>query len=200
VNFFSSSFASCPSINLSKAYFNQLRPRLAFLTSSCKRALGSPKLLMKIVSGGQTGVDRAALDFALEHQIEHGGWCPVGRIAEDGVIPERYGLMETPTAEPAERTKRNVLDADATLIIASNRLLQGGTLRTKEIAQAAGKPVLIVSEADGLDKGTSLVAAFLRENVVRILNVAGPRESEAPALGNFARKILTATILHTECI
>lgn len=91
--------------------------------------------LKKIVSGGQTGVDRAALDFAIRHGYEPGGWCPRGRLAEDGVIPPVYPLRETDSADYDERTERNVLDADATLIVVRNRKLSGGTAFTKTCAE-----------------------------------------------------------------
>jgi len=94
---------------------------------------------MKIVSGGQTGVDRAALDVALELGIECGGWCPAGRWAEDGVIGARYPLRETPSADPAERTEWNVRDSDGTLLLTA--AASPGTERTHEAARRLGRPV-----------------------------------------------------------
>lgn len=147
---------------------------------------------MKIVSGGQTGVDRAALDFAIENGIEHGGWCPLGRMAEDGRIPERYRLKEIPNASYSERTERNVLESDGTLIAARVLPLSEGTLFTQECARNHGKPCLVVFESDGLEKGSEAAAAFLKQHKIRILNVAGPRESQAPGLDKFVRELLGA--------
>jgi hypothetical protein len=147
---------------------------------------------VKIVSGGQTGVDRAALDFAIERGIEHGGWCPRGRLAEDGSIPTVYALIETAGAEYAERTERNVLDSDATLIIVRELPPTGGTQATLEFVRKHAKPVLLICERDGVDQTSSRLAQFLAQNRVRILNVAGPRESQAPGLGTFVRDVLAA--------
>ena len=106
---------------------------------------------LKIVSGGQTGVDRAALDFAIRHGFEHGGWCPQGRRAEDGVIPPVYRLQETGAADYDERTEKNVVDADATLIIARETELTGGTAFTRDLALGHGGPLLVVYERPGAD-------------------------------------------------
>src|SRR5947209_12411896 len=98
---------------------------------------------LKIVSGGQTGVDRAALDVALELGLPCGGWCPKGRLAEDGVVPDRYPLDEAPTASYPERTRLNVRDSDATLVL-SWGAPQGGTLLTVRACQGQGKPHLVL--------------------------------------------------------
>ena len=97
---------------------------------------------LKIISGGQTGVDRAALDVAKALAIPCGGWCPRGRKAEDGIIDARYNLQETPSQNYAQRTEWNVRDADATLII-YQQPLEGGTLLTKEYAEKKGKPCFV---------------------------------------------------------
>src|SRR5438105_2044217 len=89
---------------------------------------------MKIISGGQTGADRAALDFAIARGIAHGGWCPRGRLAEDGRIEERYQLMETPSKDPIQRTEWNARDSDATLVFSIARQLTGGSRKTVELA------------------------------------------------------------------
>ncbi|HEY7840487.1 MAG TPA: putative molybdenum carrier protein, partial [Gammaproteobacteria bacterium] len=99
----------------------------------------SSALLQRIVAGGQTGVDRAALDAAIRHGIAHGGWCPRGRLAEDGTVPDRYALRETNSWDYAERTERNVLDSNGTLILNSGPL-EGGTLLTREFAEEHGRP------------------------------------------------------------
>jgi len=136
-------------------------------------------MFLKIVSGGQTGVDRAALDFALAEGIDYGGWCPRGRRAEDGKIATTYNLQETPERSYRQRTQWNVRDADGTLILI-NRELKGGTLYTLKTARKMDKPVLVVSFAEGADQ--SAVDEWLERNNVRILNVAGPRASSEPAI------------------
>lgn len=103
-------------------------------------------LLRKIVSGGQTGVDRGALDAALAVSFPCGGWCPADRRAEDGSIPDRYPVMELRGAGYSERTRQNVLDSDGTLIIHFGELT-GGTLKTAKLCDWHGKPVLLL---DGL--------------------------------------------------
>ena len=150
---------------------------------------------VKIVSGGQTGADRAALDFAIENGIEHGGWCPLGRLAEDGTIPKRYRLKETPNASYSERTERNVLESDGTLIIARGLPLSEGTLFTQECARTHSKPCLAIFESDGVEKGSQMAAQFLERHKLRVLNVAGPRESQAPGIGGFVRQVLGAVLL-----
>lgn len=95
-------------------------------------------MIQKIISGGQTGADRTALDWAIEHDIPHGGWCPAERRAEDGVIPERYRLQETPAHNYEQRTRWNVHDSDATLIVSLAEELSGGTLATRQWAEKTG--------------------------------------------------------------
>ncbi len=132
----------------------------------------------KIISGGQTGVDRAALDVAITLGFPHGGWIPAGRWAEDGRIHKHYNLQETPSSETAQRTEWNVRDSDATLII-SNGALQGGTLLTLELAIKYNNSCLhielsVVTENEGI----KLIADWLESKDCKILNVAGPRSSE----------------------
>jgi len=95
---------------------------------------------LTIISGGQTGTDRAALDFAIAHGIPHGGWCPLGRRAEDGVLDPRYRLRETESKSYRQRTRRNVADSDATLILNLGELADG-SLATRQLAERASKPV-----------------------------------------------------------
>lgn len=143
--------------------------------------------LTKIVSGGQTGVDRAALDVALELGLPCGGWCPKGRRAEDGPIPERYPLTETPWWGYPQRTEWNVRDSDGTLI-----LLQGrpdrGTRLTIAIAERLGKPFLTI-DLEGRPKAAT-VRTWMKANRVRILNVAGPRGSRHPGIHDRAMRFL----------
>ena len=141
----------------------------------------------RIISGGQTGVDRAALDVALELGIACGGWCPRGRHAEDGRIPDRYPLCETPAADYAQRTEWNVRDADATLVL-HRGALRGGTALTVALARRLGKPLVSVDLEAATD--AAQVRAWLAGQQVSVLNVAGPRESQAPGIGEQAGALL----------
>ena len=144
-------------------------------------------MIAKIVSGGQTGVDRAALDFALESGLPCGGWCPATRKAEDGPIPARYPLTETPTAEYAQRTEWNVRRSDATLVLMRGAPA-GGTALTIELTKRYGKPCLLVDISNPVDFAS--IREWYRGNNVRILNVAGPRESEAPQIYTQAKAVM----------
>ena len=143
----------------------------------------------RILSGGQTGVDRAALDVALALSIPCGGWCPRGRHAEDGPIDPRYPLRETDGSDPGQRTKRNVADADATLILA-RRPLTGGTALTRDWAEKLGKIFLVIEPSAG-EAARSAVAGWLEEQVPLVLNIAGPRESESPGIYRESKAFLT---------
>ena len=140
---------------------------------------------LKIVSGGQTGADRAALDFAIERGIKQDGWCPKGRVAEDGRIAKRYRLKETKSSYPAVRTRWNVRDSNATVIFSLRKRLRGGTRLTREFARKYGKPALVIFASDR-NAGRTL-AAFVRAFDVRVLNVAGPRESGQPGIYQFTK-------------
>jgi hypothetical protein len=144
-------------------------------------------LLQRIVSGGQTGVDRAALDAAIRHGIEHGGWCPRGRLSEDGTVPARYALRETASWDYAERTEKNVQDSDATLILNTGKV-EGGTLLTREFADEHRRPWLLVDLEDGLDAES--VRAWIRKHGIGVLNIAGPRESKRPGIYTLASTAL----------
>ena len=150
-----------------------------------------PPLVGAIVSGGQTGVDRAALDVALELGLARGGWCPRGRRAEDGPIDGRYPLRETPLAAYAQRTAWNLRDSDATLVLLCGRPA-GGTRRTIAEAARRGRPcrVVVLGEA----APPRIVAAWLRNPAIRVLNVAGPRESESPGTAAAAAAFLRALL------
>ena len=121
----------------------------------------------KIISGGQTGADRAALDWAIANGIEHGGWCPQGRLAEDGVITAQYDLRETPKADYLQRTEWNVRDSDATVIISIAPVLTGGSLATKDLATAHQKPCLHLSGAQSQLENTGNLRKFIREHNIR---------------------------------
>ncbi len=133
----------------------------------------------KIVSGGQTGVDRAALDAALSLGIAHGGWCPQGRRAEDGPILPQYRLDETPSDDYLQRTEWNVRDSDATLIL-TRGAIEGGTAATAQYAGRHEKPLLIVDLLS--QPSVETARQWLSENHVRSLNIAGPRASKQPAI------------------
>jgi hypothetical protein len=142
---------------------------------------------VRVISGGQTGVDRAALDVARELGVPCGGWCPRGRRAEDGPIPESYPLRETPSASYPERTAWNVRDSDGTLVVTRGRP-RGGTALTVSLARRAGKPVIVANLEGGANAAE--IRAFLLEHRIRVLNVAGPRESEAPGIHDQAAALL----------
>ena len=149
-------------------------------------------MFTKIVSGGQTGVDRAALDVALELGVPCGGWCPRGRRAEDGPIDRRYPLTETPWDGYPQRTEWNVRDSDGTLIL-TRGTPDRGTALTVELARHYGRPHLVIDLAEPL--GAERVRAWAGEHRVRILNVAGPRESSCAGIHDeaaaFLRRVLT---------
>jgi hypothetical protein len=145
----------------------------------------------RLVSGGQTGVDRAALDVALALGIPCGGWCPRGRRAEDAPLPDRYPLSETPSAEYPQRTEWNVRDSDGTLVLAPG-LPDGGTALTLELAERIGRPSLAVDPRD-LARVND-VRDWLGRYRVRTLNVAGPRESRSPGAYDAAHRFLTALL------
>lgn len=148
-------------------------------------------MLVTIISGGQTGVDRAALDWAIANGIPHGGWCPKGRRAEDGVIPNRYDIQETPQRRYQQRTRWNVRDADATLLITLEPTLSGGTQFTRECAESMGKPWLHVFPGGAWP---TTVRDFLASNHVQTLNVAGPRASAAPGIERFVHEVLNRVL------
>ncbi len=158
---------------------------------------GSVGTLKQIVSGGQTGVDRAALDAALGLNFPCGGWCPKGRRAEDGAIPACYPLRETDSPAYVQRTALNVADSDGTLIL-TRGALRGGTALTAELARKKGRSCQVVQ----LEKGLSVTETvnWLHEHAIAVLNVAGPRESQRPGIyreaREFIQRVLQARISH----
>ena len=150
-----------------------------------------------ILTGGQTGADRAALDFAIEYGLPHGGWCPRGRLAEDGPIDERYALNETPSRRYHQRTEWNIRDSDATVVFTIKPEATGGTALTLAFARRFGKPCLHLScetaSASGTDPAEDLLA-FLAEYHVGRLNIAGPRASQEPEVATFVRSVLIAAL------
>jgi len=164
---------------------------------SAKRAMASrPERgkfpIEKIVSGGQTGVDRAALDFAIETGISHGGWCPRGRLAEDGAIGSAYELKETPDADYPQRTEWNVRDSDGTVIFTAASELTGGSALTRDLAIELGKPWLHLSKQRDADSAATKLREFVQHHKIKTLNVAGPRLSTEPAARAFVFQILNA--------
>lgn len=143
-----------------------------------------------IVSGGQSGADQAALDWAIQHQVAYDGWCPKGRKTENGVLPLAYLLRETPTASYLQRTEWNVRDSDVTLIFTLSETLQGGSKRTAEFAEKLGKPWLHIRPG----VHPKFVARFLNRHAVRRLNIAGSRESTAPGVSALVQDVLSASI------
>lgn len=144
----------------------------------------------KIISGGQTGVDRAALDAAITLRIPHGGHCPRGRLAEDGVIPRRYRLIETNSVAYRIRTERNVKNSDATLVILRSRP-DRGTKLTISLARRHRKACLVINlAAVRRREALQRVRSWLRRHGVRILNVAGSRESRSLGIHQAAASFL----------
>lgn len=132
-------------------------------------------MVYKVMSGGQTGVDRAALDVALANDIACGGWCPKGRMAEDGPLDARYPLVETTAPSPTQRTEWNVRDADGTLIITWGPPT-GGTFRTAAVAKRMKKAVLTIDMTQNPTVET--VVEWIAKHNIHVLNIAGPRASE----------------------
>ena len=150
-------------------------------------------MVKKIISGGQTGVDRAALDVAQELGLPCGGWCPKGRLAEDGRLPARYPLDETPTTDYAQRTEWNVRDSDGTLVLHLGEV-SGGTAQTIDVAQRLGKPRLVLDLTR--QPSTSAVHAWVAAYQIAVLNVAGPRESKRPGVYASASHFLRQVFSH----
>jgi hypothetical protein len=147
--------------------------------------------IQKVISGGQTGVDRAALDAALSNNIEIGGYVPRGRRAEDGKIRKKYtGLSETDSEDYAERTRLNVINSDATLLI-TNGELKGGSKLTAEVAIKYRKPLIHVDlSRSGPNETSAAIEEWLDELQPRVLNIAGPRASEDAEIYRLAYELL----------
>lgn len=148
----------------------------------------------RIVSGGQTGADRGGLDAAIDLGIAHGGWCPAGRLAEDGKIPERYRLTETESADFAVRTELNVIDSDGTVLFTYGEPV-GGSALTAELASVHDKPLLHLDlEVHAIGSAAAQLAVWLEQHHVRVLNVAGSRESQAPGIADAVREVLLTAL------
>ncbi len=151
--------------------------------------------VQKVVSGGQTGVDRAALDAAIELGLATGGWVPKGRLAEDGTIPDFYDtLRETDTSSYSQRTELNVRDSDCTLVL-SRGALHGGSLLTLKCAERYRRPVLHVDlGANSMQEARTLLEDWLAVIDCTTLNVAGPRASSDPKIYGLSRVILAEVL------
>lgn len=148
-------------------------------------------MISKIVSGGQTGADRAALDWAIARGIAHGGWCPKGRKAEDGEIPAHYNLQEMDSPDYPPRTRQNVIDSDGTVIFIMYELTRGSKL-TVDIARREKKP-FIVLDFEASDPG-AILREWFESHAIAVLNVAGPRASSEPAIVAFVHNVLSRSM------
>jgi len=158
------------------------------------------RFFQRLISGGQTGADRAALDFAIKHRYPHGGWIGLGRKAEDGSVPLKYQLTELTEGGYRQRTRRNIESSDGTLILNLGKL-DGGTQTTIAFAQKIAKPYLVIQLDNGItDKMTALIIQWLVEQRINVLNIAGPRESKRPGIYSLSCELLQAIdrAQHTE--
>jgi hypothetical protein len=147
-------------------------------------------MITRIISGGQTGADRAALDFAIKHNIPYGGWVPKGRKTEDGTLPEKYQLQEMRTGEYSKRTEQNVLDSDGTLIV-SHGMLTGGSALTEFLAEKHQKPCIHVDlNLLSMQEAAQIINKWIQSHKLKVLNVAGPGASKDPKIYQATRNLL----------
>lgn len=147
------------------------------------------QVLTKLISGGQTGADRAALDVAIRRSFQYGGWCPKGRKAEDGTLGGQYQLVETPRADYLQRTEWNVRDSDATAVFTLGSEATGGSLKTLGFASKHKKPCIHLSRSATQNPALAL-QRFVTEHTVSALNVAGTRESKEPGIYSWVYQVL----------
>ena len=150
--------------------------------------------ITKIISGGQTGADRGGLDASIALGILHGGWCPKGRLAEDGRVPDKYNLQEMPTSDYLKRTEQNVIDSTASIVMTYGKP-SGGSLRTVQFAKKHHRLCLCVdlkNAPESLETQIKAWLARLGDNVV--LNVAGSRESKAKGIGERVKDVLVGVL------
>ncbi len=147
---------------------------------------------ISIISGGQSGVDRSALDFAIRNNIPHSGWCPKNRWAEDGKIPDKYNLQETPEPAPIHRTRKNITVADGTLIIFDKKMDQG-TLDTLKFCVETDKLFLIINLSEEIDR--KAFTDWLANGNIKLLNIAGSRESSSPGIYKKSLSVLEKLLL-----
>jgi hypothetical protein len=155
---------------------------------------------LRIITGGQTGADRAAMDAALDAGVDCGGWCPPGRLAEDGAVPDRYPVTPLPAdaphaADPYEaRTVRNVLDSDGTVILSFGPPA-GGSGVARHAAIAIGRPLLVIDAGlTAPDEAAQQIVQFAQAHRLRSLHVAGPRASEQPRIGDYVHAALASAL------
>ncbi len=148
----------------------------------------------KIISGGQTGADRAALDFAIDHDMPYGGSVPKGRRTEDGRLPVKYHLQEMPTGDYSKRTLQNVLDSDGTVIV-SHGFLTGGSALTREFAIQHKKHWIHIDLKElPLQEAAESLSSWLQENEIKVLNVAGPKAGKDPKIYEATSQLLEETL------
>ncbi len=151
-------------------------------------------MLKKIISGGQTGADQAALDVAIKFAIPHGGWIPKGRLTENGPLPLKYTLMEMKSTDYRERTKQNIQDSHGTVIISRGKLT-GGSKLTRNHAKLIDRPNIYIDLISTEDFEASIfLKSFILENQIEILNVAGPRLSHDPGIYADVKMLLEAVL------
>jgi predicted Rossmann-fold nucleotide-binding protein len=159
-----------------------------------EKSLSHFSRITKIISGGQTGADQAALDAAIEKGISHGGWIPRGRLTEAGMLPEKYQLKEMETASYPRRTEQNVIDSDGTLIISHGELTDGSAY-TRQMAKKHRKPwIHIDADAIPMKEAIKLIWSWIEENRIEELNVAGSRASKDARIYPTAKSILMALL------
>ncbi len=156
----------------------------------------APMTIAKIISGGQTGADRGGLDAAICHNFPHGGWCPKGRRAEDGPIGGQYQLTESPSANYLQRTEWNVRDTDGTIVFTLAAKITGGSMRTVEFAKRHKKPCLHIWR--GQYQPEILIQTFVNGHDIKLLNIAGSRESKEPGIQEWVKGILDRAFFWSE--
>ena len=155
-------------------------------------------MIHKIISGGQGGADRAALDFAMRHHIPYGGWLPKGRKTEDGTLDSKYHLREMPTSSYSQRTEQNVLDSDGTVIV-SHGFLTGGSALTREFSGQHKKPCIHIDLKEWpLEQAAQRLVSWLAENEIKVLNVAGPKAGKDPKIYEATLRLLEETFAKGE--
>jgi hypothetical protein len=151
--------------------------------------------LHKIISGGQTGADRAGLDAAMDHGFPCGGWCPEGRLAEDGPLPARYPLEALPGAGYRKRTIRNLTDADGTAIFHFGEISGGTKLTLDKCIQLDRPHILIDGQETSSARAVEMVVSFIDEHGIKVINVAGPRESGAPGIYQYVFAVIRGLLV-----